>query len=86
MVTCKGRAPVPEHTREAPPINVWSGDVLHDEAEPASGQCRSEHKGMTVEGELAFDSDPQLAAILLELLGVEAAGGQMALVDAVMLD
>ncbi len=86
VIARKRRAPIFQHPLEAALGEMRLRQILRHIGEAESGERRIEHLGSAVEDELAFDAHLELAAILLELPGVEPAMGGQAQIDAAVTD
>ena len=82
VVAGEARQPVVEHPDQRAGGDVRAHQLLGDIGQPEAGQRGGQHLVAAVEGELAVDLHRDLAAVLLQLPGVEAAVGHQPQVDA----
>ena len=78
------RAPIRQHSLEAALGKIWLRHILRHVGHAEPAQRRIEHLEGAVEDELAFDVNPHLAAVLLELPGVQSAPRGQTQIDAIV--
>src|SRR5438128_486128 len=85
VVAGERRGPVLKHPHQATLAHPLLDFFLGQESESKAVEHRLAHQVDAVEGQLAFDPDPDLAAVFFELPRVESAGRGLPVIDAIML-